>query len=184
MNPKPSVKTLARTLKYRELPELIGKTVKIHAPTTVEADVLAAIGDKLPEAIRLISPQEKYLERAMARHSILDLTFTGQDALLESQYESGIPLLKKFHFIGDPERAKELADELELDDPLCLGELNDDIERKETVIRLFLEAESIKGIGRHLIGELPPDYLPRDFTVTDACATNAGFVWFHKHFYL
>jgi hypothetical protein len=31
---------------------------------------------------------------------------------------------------------------------------------------------------------LPVDYFPRAFTITDACVTNADFVWFHKHFYL
>ncbi len=183
MNPKPSVKTLARTLRYRGLPELIGKIVKINAPTTVEADVLTASGDWLPEQTRLIGPPEKYIERAMAKYGILDLTFSGQDTLLETQFESGIPLLKKLNFVIGPERAKEMAVEMETDDPTCLTELAEEIEQKQTVIRIFLQAEQIQGKGPHCLGHLQPDYLPRDFTIADACVTNSGFVWFHKHFY-
>ena len=32
--------------------------------------------------------------------------------------------------------------------------------------------------------KLSPEYLPKQFTIADACITNSSFVWFHKYFYM
>jgi hypothetical protein len=69
-------------------------------------------------------------------------------------------------------------------DPTCLRELDEDINQNEVVIRLFLEGRKIGSLGPHILGKLPLDYLPQEFTIKDACMTNAGFIWFHKHFYM
>ena len=89
------------------------------------------------------------------------------------------------------------------EDPTCLTDLHEDIEKGETLLRVFLEdepgrssdPESLKRLiaagkakaiheGKEPMERLLGDCFPREYTLTDACLTNSGFIWFHKHFYL
>ena len=58
---------------------------------------------------------------------------------------------------------------------------------KYEFLLLFLETES--PLRAQLQAEsptpsFPVDYFPREFTVVDACLTNARFIWMERHFYL
>src|SRR5262249_14968272 len=102
----------------------------------------------------------------------------------------------------------DLPDGLANDEvPTCLTELQDDIAKDETVLRLFLEKrpgglgdpEYLKQLvtsgrlkeilraneaGGEAFERVVRDCFPSDFTLSDACLTNAEFVWFHKYSYL
>ena len=90
-------------------------------------------------------------------------------------------------------------------DPTRLTELQEDIDKNEMLLRLFLEKrpgglgdseyfkqQVVSGRLQEILraneaGEEAFERVvrdcPGDFTVSDACLTNAEFVWFHKHSY-
>lgn len=185
------IKKISRELRYRTMNELIGKTIPINDLESVEQDVTSSLGSMLPENSKLIGPARKYMEGVSAIYGLLDLTYTVPSSLLESQYESGISLLKALHFLIDSEKAEEITREMrelaadtneDFNDPTCLQNLNEALETKQTFLRLFLQTDH-KAQGRERLGLLLPGFFPREFTVKDACVTNSDFVWFHKHFY-
>jgi hypothetical protein len=181
------IKKISRELRYRTLNELIGTTIPINGLESVEQDVASRLDALFPENCRLIGPERKSMEGSTAKYGLLDLTYTAPSFLLESQYESGISLLKTLHFLIGPEEAEEIVREMReldenFDDPTCLQNLNEDLEMKQTFLRLFLQTDH-KAQGREILGILSPGFFPRVFTVKDACATNSDYVWFHKHFY-
>jgi hypothetical protein len=183
------LKDVARQLRYRDLPGLTGSSVLIKSADKVEADIKAALSHELQFETHLIGPEQKYISGAMAKYGLLDLTFSAPGSLQRGEYESGIHLLKRLGFLPEGEQAEALSELSHVlgekeDDPTCLLELYEDISLDQTLLRLFLESDRIPGMGPHIPGKLPDDYLPRIFKVTDACVTNAEFVWFHKHFYL
>lgn len=145
---------------------------------------------------------------SIVKYGILDLTFVCDGIGWDQKDAPGMAVLKEFGFVFHPDELPEdsrmaMADE---EDPTCLAELQDDIDKDETLVRLFLErkpGEYHPGYVKSLVtsgrmkaileaseaGEqdlrriVNPDF-PADFTVSDACLTNAGFIWFHKHYYL
>jgi hypothetical protein len=127
----------------------------------------------------------------IAKYGILDLDFLAPDSLLDTEFEHGIRLLKRLGFIPTPEAVQRHEQEMQewpedmadvMKDFTCLDQLNESLEQKQWIIRLFLQTthQTLK-LEQRLT--LPPTYLPRVFTVSDACVTNADFVWFHRHFY-
>jgi hypothetical protein len=179
------VKRIARRLRYRELTDIIGQQVVIHGLSTIEEDVLQQLSISNKDWT-LVGPEAKFLQRALGKYSLMDLTFKAPMSLLIETYEGGIPLLRKLHFIpSSSDELSKVADEVFLseNDPSCLNDLDESISAEHTFVKLFMESERIQGTGKHLIGELPDGYFPRTFAVKDACVTNADFVWFHKHFY-
>jgi hypothetical protein len=104
--------------------------------------------------------------------------------------QRGVALFKELGFILPPEDRADFADMFGDDDQLFFERLIEDLDAQSCVLKLFLEdgigfearMERIKATSPLLT--LPSDYFPRELTVTDACVTNSGFVWFTKHFYL
>jgi len=179
------VKALAQSLRYRELPDLMGKTVHIQHIGTIEANVRSSLGSALPSDCRLIAPEPRIAWVTVRSHLILDLTFQAPKYLLDTQYESGRSLLKKLNFLPDTDEDtlnQWIPEALDLERLLTLKK---ELENGETVIRLFLQAQlpSIFTSGV-CVDPLPSYPLPCDFIIHDACATNSAFVWFHKHFYV
>ena len=136
------------------------------------------------------------------KYGILDLTFHCDDVVWEAEDAARLDVLKECHFVVSPAGPGEdvVAGE---QDPACLTELRDDILKKETLLKLFLRRKSEDGRKAGVLGSFVPDgriqsagvnaggmekrideLFPSDFVVADACLTNAGFIWFHKHFYL
>lgn len=189
------IKKLARELKYLSLSELFGRQMMIHRVETVEDDIRRALGSIVPQGCQLLT--EPYLLKGMlAKYDFLDLTFSVPAYLLESQYESGISLLKALHFIRDPseqeedeEMDQESLSQFFGDDPTCLGELAEDVSKNITVCRMKLNSTHPREWDdswriNASTASLPISYFPRLFVIQDACIANAQFVWFHKHFYL
>jgi hypothetical protein len=141
------------------------------------------------------------LQRGQIRHLGLDADFRRTTDDLR-----GISLLKKLGFaMHRVEINQTLSDDGE--DPTCLTELEQDIEKHETLLRLFLEKKPGHFFAPEYMKEMirsgrmqrilaaseaggeefrlvVDECFPDNFVVTDACITNAGFVWFHKHSYL
>jgi hypothetical protein len=193
------LKDVARKLRYRVLSEFIGQEVEIHSLETIEADIRRAYGELWPEKCTLIDKSVSPL--AITKYGILDLRFLVADNKLVSDYQTGIPLLKDLAFVVPLEKEEELKESARVlgdkfaDDPTCLKELAEDLAKEQTLLKLFFRGEA--GVAIYLAQDLPieekvkymesptlpPGYFPQVFTATDACFTNADFVWFHKHFY-
>ena len=182
------LKSVARRLRYKELPSLVGRKIVIQAVDTIEANVKSALADTPVSHGVLRVSERKFIEGSMAKYGLLDLTFASSSYRLDTDFYTGLGALKTLGFLPSEDQAQSMAkldDLLGADsaDPMCLRELAEDINHNEVVIRLFLRGYRIEGNGPHLFGKLPADYLPQEFTIEDAAMTNAGFVWFHKHFY-
>lgn len=183
------IKRLARELRYLPLSEFVGRNVRIRSIQTVADDVRDVLSLIVPEECQLLT-DAKLIEGTLAKYGFLDLTFSAPSCLLESQYQSGISLLKDLRYIREPSEVEEEDyDFYELlgEDPTFLTQLTEDLATNKVFIRLFLRGapayedvrESLRGIPA-----LPPQYLPRLFAIADVCVTNAESVWFHKHFYM
>ena len=188
------LKKVARELRYLSLSDIIGSRVIINSIETIQADSLHALAPSLPATAVLEEPEQRFLIGSLLKYGLMDLTFAIPEPSPTVIDAAGIPLLKELGFVIEPEPRPSVRAEGDVwnDDPTCLAELAEDLNAQRLVIRLFLElSQDAAGLAwlddsAHLFEPfmLPTDYFPRTFTVSDACITNAGFVWFHKHFYL
>jgi hypothetical protein len=192
-----ALRNVARNLKYRALPQLVGIKITVTSVASAVYDVTVQMKDRLPAGSQFQGPEERYIEVVIAKYGILDLTFAAAEISWSSDDGAGIPLLEEFGFVVRESPTEEGPGLLDSDDPTCLAELQDDIKRQEAVIRLFLEERPKRNMKEFFsdsrkmeslsAGDMDPlleNYFPKTFEVVDACLTNAGFIWFHKHFYM
>lgn len=186
------IRRIARELRYRSLDELINRELTINQLDSVEKDISAALSDVLPQGCKYVETERQFLEGAMVKYGIIDVTFAAPERLLNSRDEGGISLLKDLGCIDEVDK-EDHADSPELfgSDLSCLELLVEGLEKKSTLIKLFLSAEKQSTDWPELLlrirdGSLsvPEGYLPRSFQVEDACITNSDFAWFKKHLYL
>jgi hypothetical protein len=203
------LRKVARGLKYRLLPELIGTKVTIESVRSVPFNVVAMLDRALLDRalslpVRFSGPQEHSITVALAKYRILDLRFTVDGVEWQPKDTPGISLLKEFGFILKPNdilgRVRQSV--LEHDDPTCINFLDKDIGQDQTLLRLYLE-EVPRGKGTEYLEELTKagkrrllkgsvaemellldGFFPHEMAVSDACLTNADSIWFHKHFYM
>jgi hypothetical protein len=174
------VKRLAKELRYRPLPELIGQSIVIRNADSIEEDLRRALAPLLSPEMIFEWPRRPHMDRTLAKYGVLDVTFRVPTMPPHTEDERGVHLLKKLGFLPDQSILEQLPLTFE-NDPTCLSELHDDMTPDQTFIRLWLEAQDPRPKPSL---ELPSDYLPRPFILRDACVSNAALVWFHKHFYL
>lgn len=203
------VRRIAKKIRYRPLLDLISNRVPIHSFDTIVEDTSSWLTRKLSWTVRFQEPQQKYMAFSIVKYGILDLTFVCDGIGWNQKDAAGMAALKEcgfvFHLDEVPEDTRmAMADE---EDPTCLAELQGDIDKNETLVRLFLERKPgeyldpgyvkslvtsgrMKAIleaseaGEEDLRRIVNQDFPADFTVSDACLTNAGFIWFHKHSYL
>ncbi len=139
---------------------------------------------------------------SVVKYGLLNLSYLAEGVAWTPGDRGGASLLHELGFaLHADEVPKPAADD---PDPTCLSELDQDIDKNETLLRLFLEREPGRtgtfermkemlesGKAKRIFKANEADYwvmadecFPHEFVITDACLTNAGFVWFHKHFYL
>jgi len=176
------IKKKSKKLKYRYRSKLVGMKVTINRIETIEEDICHAISEIFPEEYKLIS--DKYcVEGTIVKYDLLDLTFSTSSKLLESKYESGIPLLEKLGFL--PLRGEEKDDR----DPNFMSSLAKDIDRNKKYIKMFLRRVDRRPIIKILEDcqkfdyNLPPDYLPQQFKIENACITNSDWIWVYEYVY-
>jgi hypothetical protein len=181
------VRGVARGLRYRPLEHLIGRLIEVADLAEVEHAVRLALGPDLPEGCRLVGPELRSREGAVAKYGILDLRFSAPAELLSGEARTGVPLLRELGFLPGGEVGPQHR---VCDDPTCLELLQDDIAAGQVYLRLFLaggrpgEEARLAGPDGQVHLRIPQGYLPRPFRVTDACVTNASAVWLWRHFYL
>ncbi len=188
------LKKLARELKYLPLDLLWNYPITINSIATLESDIRAELGKIVPAGCSLVTePEIAY--GMLAKYDFIDLTVRVPDhLLLESNYQSGIPLLRQLLPAPEPLDEEDIDEETdELFNGLSILEmLADDIDEGLTLCRIFLESQSARSFTERVRDNvldwplliLPNKYFPHRLAIRDACLTNAQNVWFYKYFYL
>lgn len=188
------LRKLAKKLKYLPLELLWNYPITINSIATLESNIRAEIGRIVPAGCSLLTePEIAY--KMLAKYDFIDLTVRVPDhLLLESNYQSGIPLLRELLPAQEPLDEEELDEEIdELFNGLSILEmLAEDVDAGLTLCRMLLESQSPRSFAererRNFLTlprmMLPDNYFPHRLTIRDACLTNAEAVWFYKHFYL
>ena len=164
------IKKLAKNLRYRTLNDLIGVEITINLFESIAQDVRQAL--PLIKDATFLGPEIRHTKLAVEKYGILDITFLVPHSLLDSEFEHGIALLKELHLASKPSEVRPPSKDDQLYDDwveFWLTEFNQALEKKQTLVKLFLRSKdkSIPGI----------------FTIVDACVTNGDFVWLNCHFY-
>ncbi|MBZ0284068.1 MAG: hypothetical protein K8L97_25230, partial [Anaerolineae bacterium] len=147
---------------------------------SIEADICNTLS--INSEARLIEPEQKYRELALAKYGILNLDFAVPESWLMGSHQTGIDLLRELGF-NAPISENEDAGINEIIDNLAqphLETLVEQLSKHQTYMLIILDA-----VGEHQLRlKLPDDYFPRTFIVRDACVTNAQSIWLTKHVYL
>jgi hypothetical protein len=160
------LRTIARQLRYRPLPELIGAKVTIDSAASAADTVSAVLATSCPWPLRFIRPQAPWITESLTKYRLLDLTYALEDIQWQSSDAPGASILQQLGFV-----VQDLAQE---DDATSLELLAENIDQEGPVLRLIIEERARPG------GAEFPYYME----VSDACLTNADSIWLHKHFYL
>jgi hypothetical protein len=192
MNLATITQTISEQLRCRELSEIEGQRVKIHALSSIESDIQQAFKNILPPTCELVNTYDPAL--SIKKLGIMTLDFTVPQTVLASEYETGKELLKKLGYVDNPEvenayraLAEVLRGSQDIDDPMCLAELFEDIARGQTFFKIELAPDKRPDIPsdesfKHFFDSpLPEGYLPRHFKVKRACFTNSQLVWLHTY---
>lgn len=105
MNAASILKEVPRRIRYRTLPYLIGRNIKISRLDTIATDILQTLENLLPDECELDSSINP---RVIAKYGILDLRFTVPDTVLKTNHRSGISMLGELGFFPPPEEILEL----------------------------------------------------------------------------
>ncbi|MBD3883293.1 hypothetical protein IFO70_16115 [Phormidium tenue FACHB-886] len=186
------IRKLAREIKYLPLELLWNYPITIHSIETLENDIRTELGKIVPAGCSLMT-QPETAHGTLAKYDFLDLTFrVPEHLLLQSNYQSGISLLRQLLPAPDP-LDETLMEEIEdFDDLSVLKMLARDVDAGLTLCRILLRSRSPRPFKErsrmNLLTSpemrLPDGYFPHHLTIRDACLTNAEAVWFHKYFYL
>ena len=195
MKVNPILLRLGRHLRYRELPELVGQRIVARSLAGIEGALRALTQDVIPPSATWL--RNMHLEGALAKYGLIDTELAAPRTLLDHPSTlAGIPVLRHTGFLPPhgsrwPDGSDDDLADAGLD--ALLEDLADDFDPNRVVLKLYLQDDiSQDEHARHLMATmrtkgqlaLPADYFPRSFTVESACVTNAGFIWFARHFYL
>lgn len=181
----PLLLRLARELRSRRLPELIGRYVHLESVADVEPCLRALLVRWVPAGARW---HECNAEGTLAKYGLIDARFDAPRALLDDpSTQVGLAVLRAAGVIPTPGEPPPET----LEGGTCLPDLAAELD--QCSLDLYLE-DRLPDHGRiervkaaHLARKPltpPPGYFPRDLVVTDACVSNAPYLWFLTHFYL
>jgi hypothetical protein len=140
------LRKLARELKYLPLELLWNYPITINSIATLESDIRAEIGKIVPAGCSLLTePEIAY--NMLAKYDFIDLTVrVPAHLLLESNYQSNIPLLRQLLPVQEPLDEEELDEESEeiFNGLSILKMLADDVDEGLTLCRIFLESQSAR----------------------------------------
>ena len=177
-----AVRGLARELRYRHLPSIVGRRVRINAVDGIDTALRAALPE-VPNGAKLGNDVE-YVHRALAKYGFLDLHY--EVAAIDAP-PIGYRALRELGLLARDE-AESAADPV-LSNQEVVAWL-DECRTGPPLLKLFLEGPAPRDIlpgylaRRGFDGGLLGEYLPQEFTVIDACETTGSFIWLAKHFYL
>lgn len=173
------IRQILATLKYREIPALIGRTVRITSVETAPEEVLAGCRDALPVSARFGKPGVSEREGTLATYGILDLTYRIDPIELRDIEPGGPALARDLGLFGD------LEDMLENEggwESLLWEEIAEGNAYARLFLRAWEELTSEERENRRKYG-VSADFSRQTYRVLDACLTNADLVWLNKHFY-
>ncbi len=179
---------VGRELRYRALPELVGRAVTLRSLDDVGPELRGLVAPVLGPDAPWEPPSN--LDGALAKYGLIDTEFPAPAVLLDHPTtERGIPVVRRMGFA--PARGERWDDLAEVEDPCCFEELARDLDQCR--LKLFLHdgapddarmARLAEAMRRKVPLALPDDYFPCELQVVDACLTNSSFIWFNAHFYL
>jgi len=183
---------IGERLRYRDVPEIVGRGVVINAISSIESDVTQTLLDILPTQCKLVETYSPVL--SIKKLGILTLDFAVPSMVLANNYETGNELLKRLGYIENPEVRNAYriwaaifnSSKAARRDLMGLGDLLEDINGGQTYFKIEFKVDKIpqrlKGVSlRDFDSRLPDDYLPREFKVKRACFTNSKLVWLHTY---
>jgi hypothetical protein len=162
--------------------------IQISSLDAVVGDMLLHLASKVPWPLRFKGPGPEDMTICAVKYGVLDLTFATDSLAWREDDAPGLPLLKEFGFVRpmEPDQGKEPS---RCDDPTCITELYNDIQKREAVLRVFLsngDHDHVKklvqrvGIEPLMEAKTLDKYLdvcfPGEFTITGSCLTNAEFI--------
>lgn len=192
------LRDVARRLRYRPLPDVVGHTLTIRSLTNAISEIEHNLASLLP-GLQFGQAIENNTAGSIAKYGIIDLTFNVQAIDWDRRDAPGIPLLLELGFVISP---SEIPDDEKLtidpdEDPTCLEALRKEINENQNVLRVFIEERPRRDLQKHMTSMMSSrestdkvkdtflsGYFPKEFVVKDACLTNSAFVWFHKHFWM
>jgi len=206
-----SILLTLRKLKYRHLPELIGRQIAIPAITQVEEPVLAAIVPVFRSSFKLKDSFEN-LALVMRKYGFLDVTLISSEPLLAPSDKISRAVIRELGYSPRPSGPgtdlEPGAKEQLGSDRACLEVLIEDIAEETCFLRLFLNSkwsegaiirfvkqmneERAQGVSEEdaidaaatTLAEKMRGWFPVTFTVEDACLSNSDSIWLAKHGYL
>lgn len=178
---------VARSLRYRTLQPMLGKSVEVSARLRIVDDVSSFVS-QFVDGCLFDGPGQNVLDGQIAKFGLLDLRFSAPSRMLDSVPAAGVPLLRELGFVDSD--LQELAEELGDDANSCINELRDGIAENRTHLLLFLQASIPSASDMTLMDRVArfrnPSIIkfPITCSVVDACVSNSSFVWMNKHFYV
>lgn len=96
---------MAKRLRYRPLENVIGNTVILAGLDDLDAVLSAALSFHLPDGCRLDNYcglcGRGWIPLPLVKYGVLDLTYEATARLLETDYMSGIPVLRQLGIVYD-----------------------------------------------------------------------------------
>src|SRR5262245_26376983 len=133
---------ISEKLRYRDLSELGGRSVKINAISSVESDIQHSFESILPTSFELVDSYDPTV--SIRKLGILTLDFVVSSTVLTYNYETGTELLKKLGYIDNPEVQNAYrvwatifnSSKAVRRDLMGLGDLLEDINRGQTYFKI------------------------------------------------
>lgn len=200
-----------RKLKYRHLPELIGRQITIPTITQVETPILTVVSTAVSGSFRLKDSVDS-LALVMRKYGFLDVTLISSGQLFVPSDKISRAVIRELGY--SPRRDDRGAGlEPKINEQLgsgreCLEVLIEDITEQACFLRMFLNSkwskdalmrfvkqmneERIGGVSEDdaidaaasTLGEKMHGWFPVTFTIEDACLSNSDSIWLAKHGYL
>lgn len=202
-----------RKVKYRPLPQLLNRQIRISSIGQIEKEVLAEVSRNVPGDFRLTSSSSN-IELILAKYGFLDLDFVTSQNLLNLQDRINRSAIRELGYTPRPrDPAPDMEPELKKQlgsDRSCLEVLLESVKEDTSHLRIFLNSEwsrdsmarifdevrqeqlngksanDIEAVTSAIfaIAERIKDSFPITFTIEDACLTNSDAIWLAKHGYL
>jgi hypothetical protein len=166
---------LVSKLRYRALPELVGRSIEVPGVDAVVPALRALIepwaGPDAPWAPGC-NWAEEHLHGTIGKYGLIDTWFAAPASLLNGAL-AGRAVLK----------ANGIDEGDDSGEGISVEDLAKDFDPSSCVLKLYLQ-DRIPYDVRRTWRDGEPAVFPRRFTVEDACATNARGVWGSKYFYM
>lgn len=178
------IKQNARGLRYRELPDLVGKKVKIEDLAKIDDKIRSVLPPDLKPG--QLETEPTTLAKQVGKYGLIDIEYLLPNC---PSHEIEIIGLRKIFDLHLWSRRSEVDEEDSFDEEFAIVHLEEalnDILQDRIRLKLFLNVihrTPIKNWQSQFYQE-PANAFPNTFTIEDAALTNDPSIWLEKHFYL